>query len=76
MTRGLEVGELGPWGMGGWGKGQLGWGCGILPALVHGLGILRGECMREAGLCSHRFGPVVEHRSWVVVGIHEKGIFP
>lgn len=68
MTRGLEVGkrererEPGPWGMGWLGKGQLGWGCGILPALVHGLGVLWEECTREAGPCSHGFGSVAERR--------------
>lgn len=40
------------------------WGGGVesLPALVQGLGVLRGECTREAGLRSHSIGPVVEHR--------------
>lgn len=38
-----------------------------MPSLVQGLGVLREECMREAGLCSHSIGPVVEHR-WPVLG--------
>lgn len=70
MTRGLEAGELGPLGDGvvgekdSWG---LGGGYGILPAQVHGLGVLREECVREAGPCSHRTEPVLEYRgrSWV-----------
>lgn len=47
-------------------------GYGILPAQVHGLGVLREECVREAGPCSHRTEPVVEHRG-KVLGICTKG---
>lgn len=81
MTRGLEVGELGPLGDGVVGeKNSWGWGgvCGILPAQVHGLGVLREEYLREAGSCSLTIGPVVKHRLTVLgtVGICKTGMFP
>lgn len=66
MTRGLEAGELGPLGDGmvgeedSWGGGGGRLMCGILPAQIHGLGVLREEWVREAGPCSDSIGPVVD----------------